>query len=462
MTSVGRKGRSAGERSDSKADAAGPRAWAALAGLGALSALWSLFLWGQLVLSRSGGGAFCAFGGQLDCSSVWGSAFASAVHGLTGLPIAGWGVVWGATAMALPLAGLTRLAEGRSVAVLTTAVRLTAVAGILAVGVFLAESLAAGAICVGCVATYVLAGAYAGIALWGWRRAGFRDAVRSAALAGGSVAAAFLLLLYPGLHTPRSSGESGRAAIEAAATGASGPAPARTGTGNAMRDQALQDLVTALDPAQRQLLADSLAIYRNAPVLTLSPPRALVGSDLAPVRITEFTDILCEHCADLHETLRTLRTHAPAGSFAVDARQFPLDGRCNAVFVPGKGDDVRCVAAKARICVEPTGREPEFAAALFASQKGLTREKVLELAAPFLPKASLGACLEAPATATRLEEDIAAAARTDSDGTPIVLVNGRRGTSFGPFLYAMVLTKGNPEHPAFDSLPAGNPAAHLH
>ncbi|HTO86729.1 MAG TPA: thioredoxin domain-containing protein, partial [Thermoanaerobaculia bacterium] len=261
---------------------------------------------------------------------------------------------------------------------------------------------------------------------------------------------------------PRSSGESGRAAIEAAATGASGPAPARTGTGNAMRDQALQDLVTALDPAQRQLLADSLAIYRNAPVLTLSPPRALVGSDLAPVRITEFTDILCEHCADLHETLRTLRTHAPAGSFAVDARQFPLDGRCNAVFVPGKGDDVRCVAAKARICVEPTGREPEFAAALFASQKGLTREKVLELAAPFLPKASLGACLEAPATATRLEEDIAAAARTDSDGTPIVLVNGRRGTSFGPFLYAMVLTKGNPEHPAFDSLPAGNPAAHLH
>ncbi|HTO87942.1 MAG TPA: vitamin K epoxide reductase family protein, partial [Thermoanaerobaculia bacterium] len=202
MTSVGRKGRSAGERSDSKADAAGPRAWAALAGLGALSALWSLFLWGQLVLSRSGGGAFCAFGGQLDCSSVWGSAFASAVHGLTGLPIAGWGVVWGATAMALPLAGLTRLAEGRSVAVLTTAVRLTAVAGILAVGVFLAESLAAGAICVGCVATYVLAGAYAGIALWGWRRAGFRDAVRSAALAGGSVAAAFLLLLYPGLHTP--------------------------------------------------------------------------------------------------------------------------------------------------------------------------------------------------------------------------------------------------------------------
>ena len=57
---------------------------------------------------------------------------------------------------------------------------------------------------------------------------------------------------------------------------------------------------------------------------------------------------------------------------------------------------------------------------------------------------------------------MAAAAQYDSDGTPIVAVNGRRGTSYGPFLYAMILTRGNAEHPAFDALPPGNPAAHLH
>ena len=54
------------------------------------------------------------------------------------------------------------------------------------------------------------------------------------------------------------------------------------------------------------------------------------------------------------------------------------------------------------------------------------------------------------------------AALFDSDGTPIVAVNGRRGTSYGPFLYAMILTQGDGENPAFDVLPAGNPAAHLH
>jgi len=105
-----------------------PRAWAKLAALGALSALWSLFLWTELVLSRSGGGSFCGFGGKLDCAEVWNDALASAAHRLTGLPIAGWGLVWSVTAFALPLAGLARLAEGKSVAALTSAVRLTAAA----------------------------------------------------------------------------------------------------------------------------------------------------------------------------------------------------------------------------------------------------------------------------------------------------------------------------------------------
>ena len=47
------------------------------------------------------------------------------------------------------------------------------------------------------------------------------------------------------------------------------------------------------------------------------------------------------------------------------------------------------------------------------------------------------------------------------DGTPLVLVNGRKATSFPPFLYAMVLTGGRTDHPAFATLPAANPSAHL-
>jgi serine/threonine-protein kinase len=441
-----------------------PRAWAKLSALGTLSALWSLMLWMELVLSRSGGGSFCGFGGKLDCDEVWNGALASAVHRLTGLPIAGWGLVWSVTAFALPLAGLARVAEERSVAGLMSAVRLTAAAGILAVAALIAASAAAGSICVGCVGTYVLVGAYAAVALLRWRPAGLPEPGRGAALASACAAGAFLLLLYPGLKTPRSSGEAGRRAVARAAdqSAADMSAPVRPATRDAARDKALEDLIASLDAAPRQTLADSLAIYRNSRELPLPPPRALAGSDLAPIRITEFTDILCEHCAELHETLRTLRTHAPPGSFSVDSRQFPLDGRCNSMLEAREGNDVRCVAARARICVEPTGREPEFARALFANQEGLTREKVFELAAPYMPRAPLSACLDAETTRGRLEQDIAAAARYESDGTPIVVVNGRRGTSYGPFLYAMILTRGNPDHPAFDPLPPGNPAAHLH
>ncbi len=445
-----------------------PKAWVKLTALGALSALWALFLWAELVVARSGGGSFCGFGGKFDCTALWNGALAASVHRLTGLPISGWGLVWSVAAFALPLAGLARMASGRPPAALVSAVRLTAGAGLFAVAALLAASAAAGAICVGCIGTYLIVGAYAAIALLGWREAGMPEAGRGLALALGCMAAAFVLLLYPGLHTPKSSGEAGRRAVaEAAAAGSTtsetaSEAPASAGTGDPLRDRKVEELIAALDPAGRQMLADSLAIYRSAPPVMLPAPRALVGSTVAPVRITEFTDILCEHCAALQETLQMLREHTDPGSFSVDARQYPLDGRCNPAFEGGKGDDVRCVAAAARICMEPSGKEPEFAAALFEKQQGLKRNAVLAIAAPFMAPEKLAACIASPSTQAALQQDLAAASQFDSDGTPIVAVNGRRGTSFGPFLYAMILTRGNPEHPAFAALPPGNPSAHLH
>ena len=160
--------------------------------------------------------------------------------------------------------------------------------------------------------------------------------------------------------------------------------------------------------------------------------------------------------------MKTLRASLPPGSFSVDSRQFPLDNRCNPTVGGARDDDVRCVAAKARICLEPAGNEPKLAEALVARQAGLTRDKVFEIAAPFLPRSELEACIESPATRSKLEQDIAAATQYDSDGTPIVVVNGRKGTSFGPFLYAIIQLRGRAEHPALDVLPPGDPHAHIH
>ena len=390
---------------------------------------------------------------------------ATAIHRRTGLPIAAWGLAWSAVLFALTLVGLSRLASGSQPgAAIVSAVRLTAAAGLAAVIVLLVSSLVSGAICVGCIVTYLLVGAITAIGLFAWRREGWPASLRGGATAATGLAAAFVLLLYPGLHTPRSSGEAGRRAVAAAAEGtpATTAAPVRGVSVDPSRDSKIAEMIAALDPGGRQTLADSLAIYRASKPVNLPAPRALTGPSDAPVRITEFTDILCEHCASLHETLNTLKKYAPPGSFSVDARQFPLDGRCNPQFSAGKGDDVRCVAAAVRICAERSGREPELAGALFAKQAGLTREAVLAIASDYQPPEALAACIASPATRATLESDLAAAAPFDSDGTPIVAVNGRRGTSFGPFLYAMILTRGDSENPAFDVLPPGNAAAHLH
>jgi serine/threonine-protein kinase len=339
-------------------------------------------------------------------------------------------------------------------------------AGLAVVAAMIAASVAAGAVCIGCIGTYVLVGFYGTLALRPWRRR-LPEWRRAAALAGGAAAVAFVVLLYPGLHTPKSSGEAGRRAVEASGTGpgtdsATASDPAVRGTGNSRQDQTVSEFVASLEPALKQTLADSLAIFRASTPQPLPPPRALVGSDLSPVRITAFTDIRCEHCASLHETLRTLRGSVAPGSYSVDARQFPLDGRCNSLLRPGEGDDVRCVAAKLLICAGPTGKESELASALFEKQAGLTGKQTREIAEQFLTRPQIASCLDSSDTRAELERDIAAAARFDSDGTPIVAINGRKGTSFAPFLYVMVLTRGNPNHPAFDGLPAGNPAAHLH
>jgi serine/threonine-protein kinase len=211
----------------------------------------------------------------------------------------------------------------------------------------------------------------------------------------------------------------------------------------------------------KQTLSDSLHVYRTSAAEPAPPPRALEGPADAPVRITEWTDVRCGHCADLHGTLEALRASLPAGSFSVDSRQFPLDAGCNPL-VGGKRDPVRCLAALARICLEGKDGASAYAKALFERQQTLTREQVFALAAPHMARPALEACVASEATRRKLEEDIALASRLDPDGTPIVAVNGRRGTSFAPFLYAMVLTGGADADPAFDALPPPNPRAHLH
>jgi serine/threonine-protein kinase len=424
-----------------------PASLAALVVLGGLAALLSLFLWGELLVTRAGGAAFCALADPDACERLWDGALAVGVHAWSGLPVAAWGLVWALAAAGLPLLALLRAAEDRPDVAVLSAVRVVAAAGVVAACVLFAAALQARSFCSGCFATYLLVFGYAGIALFSWQSLGLPQRGRALLLAAGSLSAGFVLLLYPGRHTPSSRDAAARHAL-------SGTAPAAGG-------DAVSAFVARLTPDLRQTLSDALFLYRNGLAFPLAPPRALVGAGDAPVRITEFTDVRCGHCAELHETLIALERELPAGRFSVESRQFPLDVACNPA-VQRSGDPVRCLAAKALICAEARPGSREYAGRLFAKQESLGEADVLALAEGVVPPGELSSCVKAEATAGRLRSDVDDALRYQLDGTPLVLVNGRKGVSFPPFLYAMVLTEGRADHPAFAGLPPPNPNAHLH
>ena len=123
---------------------------------------------------------------------------------------------------------------------------------------------------------------------------------------------------------------------------------------------------------------------------------------------------------------------------------------------------MRCLAARALICMEGNPGAFDYAAALFSRHRTLREDQVLALADPYIPRTHLQSCVASPDTQARIEEDAREATRHEFEGTPLVLVNGRKGSAFGPFLYAMVLTEGRPDHPAFGALPAPKPPHHDH
>jgi serine/threonine-protein kinase len=226
----------------------------------------------------------------------------------------------------------------------------------------------------------------------------------------------------------------------------------------------LSDFLAALSPPNRQGLADSLRLYREGPTAELPPPANLLGPASAPVRVTEWTDVLCGHCADLHATWQDMLLRLPAGSVAIESRHFPLDGECNPLIKAPARAPVRCLAARAQICMEKEPGAFQYQGALFANQNHLTPELVFSLALSHGAgsREALEACVRSDQTRARLQEDLALAGRFQPEGTPLVVVNGHKALAYPGFLYAIILAKGDASHPAFAALPPPNPQAQLH
>ncbi len=136
----------------------------ALIALGALESALAIYQWIELVSLRNGGQTVCSINETVNCNTVWNSPFASKVHDLLGMPVAGVGLVWGLAALALPVALFLRERSGKPSQPLYLAIRIVAAVGALSVIPLAIGSFSAGAVCLTCLATYVFAIAYAVVA----------------------------------------------------------------------------------------------------------------------------------------------------------------------------------------------------------------------------------------------------------------------------------------------------------
>ncbi|MDQ3266711.1 MAG: thioredoxin domain-containing protein [Myxococcota bacterium] len=434
---------------------------AAMVALSVATLLLAIFQWVELAALRRGERPSCAIDATFNCEAVWNSELAHGLHSLLGVPVAGLGVVWGTAALVVSGALFWRLRSGREdVEALVFASRLMAVAAVMAIAVFAIESFRTGSVCLTCLGTYAFTGTFAIIAKLA---SDLPLRPRTQALGAGlqwavfPVVGAYALALVVALNVPTKKVSSAELVARAQS-----PEVQNAGTDS---EQKLQAYLAALPPEHRQALSDMLDEYRLAkPRGTLPPPRTRYGTAEAPVQIVEFTDIRCGHCRSLSETLRLLKQVVPAGTLAIEPRYYPLDSGCNKGMQGSDGTGVRCVGAKAQICLE---QAPDFwplREKLFDNQASLnTPEDVLRIASSgSVSRSQLDACLADPQTEAKLQADIRYGDEQGLRGTPLVLVNGKQGSPVGPFLFALAMTRGNPDSAVFNTLPKPQPHDHAH
>ncbi len=402
---------------------------------GGLVAL-AVYQWFELLEVRAGGVPSCAINDTFNCASVWNSPFAHAVHEYLGIPVAGLGVLWGLVAFSLSLMLLKR---GGSI--FAAAVKGWALAGLLSCVAFGVASMQAHAVCLTCLGTYVLV---MGFAMGAFVLLGKPVLPPMSALIPGTgwalvlSVAAYFALLYPGSKTPK------------------GSEPSLPTLNEGERNDF--DAMLAAVPEQQKLAASwARAQWKAAPVRDVSafPVHARKGSADAPLKVVEFTDILCSHCAQLEEVLHELEQLAPEANYSIEARYFPLVmGECASPLKGSPTDHIRCLGARMQICAEKSPSFSKMRRELFQNQTHLDETLMFTIASRHgLETETLKTCIQSPETATRLAEDIAYAKKFGIEGTPLLLLNGKVAPFSPVFLVGMAMSQGDADAPYFLKLP---------
>jgi len=406
-----------------------------------MSAL-AVWQWVELIKVRQGGSAVCAVSEAVNCERVWETAFANWVQAKLGMPVAAWGLVWGLGALVWALGlGFQKNPAWLGLGIWGT--RLWAAAGALCCLVFAYVSWQANSVCLSCTATFFLVLLYA---FFAFSLLPLRAALPAKALVRACLLSLALVTLFGVLLQP---------------FGKKTALPAEFVVG-AAASMSLERFLASLGPKGREEVARARKAFLEAPPRPVAAPTRGRLPQQAPVVLQDFTDIKCPHCLTAEVALTRLLRTMPEGSVAVEPRYYPLDAECHPARPegealpppPGPPKGARCAAALAQICLEGTAGFSKLRGELFHAAGRLnSREEVLAFLQGKAPNAQqLEACVDSPEALQRLHADIALASSYGIRGTPFFLLNGKPVRFFPPFWTAMVLAKGNAEHPAFQAL----------
>lgn len=340
-----------------------PRPFIAAAALAVAGLALALLLARQHVSAHAGLASACNINEFVNCDRVATSRFSV----FLGIPVAVWGIFGYLLMLGLSAAGLrARRPHGAWPAGLLFAS--SAVASALAVLLALVSELAIGALCLYCAGSWLVSLA---LLVTAWR----------ACRPGGVVAS-----LRADLRVLSANAGVTLGAVVAAVV-----------------------LVAVVARAQPRY-------WERPPRPAIAPPTQTAG----PVVIVEFSDYECPFCAKAHDELRGLLAARP--DVRLVKRHFPLDASCNPILKRPMHRDA-CALARAGICAEEQGKQPEMDDALFANQQA--HRPVDELAARVgLDLARFRSCLADPETGRRLSADIATGIQIGLKATPTYVIEG--------------------------------------
>ncbi len=415
-----------------------------------------------LALRTSNEKPLCAINEALDCSAIWDSALSTTIHQYSGIPIAGWGLIWSTLTVVFAIKLLLDNQKEKHSALAMSALFISTVAGVIGVIALIFYSISLQVFCLSCITFYVVTAVIAFIV---FTKLG-RDNINYTSGGGTSLALTVILALalyLPGQNTPLQSVLN--SPLVAANTTNSDVKSKTTDTDVATtNNEELKQFIAAQPVEALQAMSNFLAEYQDAkPINHAADSRRMAfGTEQSPVKIIEWLEITCPHCAQLSQQLASIKNSTASNSWSLETRYYPLDSECNLNMSRSRNDGVSCLAAKSLICLgDNKDKAHSIQETLFANQKQLTTDMIRDIIRDHeVDMTQLATCIESEATANALATDIAMAQDHNITGTPLVVMNGRSLTAMPHLIYSLILSGGDDNADEFAQLPKAEPISH--